>query len=45
MIRLKEDDKLVYVVRLRQIASRAEARALAEELKGRFGITEPRVSG
>ena len=42
---VKEDDKLVYVVRIRQIASRAEARALADQLKGKFGITEPKVSG
>ena len=41
----KDEDKVVYVVRIRQIASRAEARALAGQLKGKFGITEPKVSG
>jgi hypothetical protein len=41
----KDGDTIVYVVRIRQIASRAEARRLADELKGKFGITEPKVSG
>ncbi len=41
----KEADKLVYVVHIRQLPSRAEAQALAEQLKGKFGVTEPRVSG
>jgi hypothetical protein len=41
----KEDDKIVYVVRLRQLASRAEARRLADELKGKFGISDPKISG
>ena len=42
---VKDADKIVYVVRIRQLASRAEARALADQLKGKFGITEPKVSG
>ena len=41
----KDEDKVVYVVRIRQISSRAEARALAGQLKGKFGVTEPKVSG
>ena len=41
----RDEDKIVYVVRIRQIASRAEARALADQLKGRFGISEPKISG
>lgn len=41
----READRIDYVVRIRQLPSRAEAQALADQLKGRFGITEPRVSG
>ena len=36
---------VVYVVRIRQVATRAEARRLADQLKGRFGITDPKISG
>jgi hypothetical protein len=42
---VKDAEKIVYVVRIRQLASRAEAQALANALRGKFGITEPRVSG
>jgi hypothetical protein len=35
----------VYVVRIRQLPSRAEANALAGKLRGKFGIAEPKVSG
>ena len=42
---VKQADKLVYVVRIRQLPSRAEANALAEKLRGKYGITEPKVSG
>ena len=41
----KEGEQVVYIVRIRQLASRADAQALANQLKGRFGITEPRISG
>ena len=41
----RDEDKIAYVVRIRQIASRAEARALADQLKGKFGITDPKISG
>jgi hypothetical protein len=41
----KDGDKIVYAVRIRQLGSRAEAQALAERLKGKFGIEKPRVSG
>jgi hypothetical protein len=40
----KEGDKIVYYVRIRQLPSRAEAQALANRLKGQFGVQEPRVS-
>jgi hypothetical protein len=40
----KEGDKATYVVRIRQLPSREEAQALADRLKGRFGIREPQVS-
>ena len=42
---VKQAEKLVYVVRIRQLPSRAEANALANQLRGKFGISEPRVSG
>jgi len=41
----KEGDKLSYIVRIRQLASREEAQALASQLKGKFGVREPRVTG
>jgi len=34
-----------YVVRIRSLPSKAEAQALAERLRGRFGIDNPSVSG
>jgi hypothetical protein len=42
---LKREDKLVYVVRIGNLPSRAEAQALAAQLKGRFGAAEPRAAG
>jgi hypothetical protein len=41
----KVADKLVYYVRIRHLPSRAEAQALAAQLKGRLGVEEPKVSG
>jgi hypothetical protein len=41
----KEANKLTYIVRIRQLPSREEAQALANQLKGKFGVKEPRVSG
>ena len=41
----KEGEKLTHIVRIRQLPSREEAQALADQLKGRFGVKEPRVSG
>jgi hypothetical protein len=41
----KEGDKLTYIVRIRQLPSREEAQALANQLKGKFGVKEPRISG
>ncbi|HEX5767158.1 MAG TPA: SPOR domain-containing protein [Burkholderiales bacterium] len=41
----KEGDKTTYLVRIRHLPSREEAQALANQLKGRFGIREPKVSG
>ena len=40
----KDADKLLYLVRIRQLPSKAEAQALAEQLRGKYGVTEPRVS-
>ena len=41
---VKSSDKLTYFVRIRQLASRAEAQALADQLRGKFRIAEPQVS-
>ena len=41
----KEGEQVLYVIRIRQLPTRADAQALANSLKGKFGITEPRVSG
>ena len=40
---LKEGEKTVYAVRIRQLASRAEAQALAKQLRGKYGISQPKV--
>jgi hypothetical protein len=42
---LKDGDKRSYVVRIRNLPSKAEAGALAGELRGKHGVTEPKVSG
>ena len=42
---LKQGDKVTYTVRIRQLASREEAQALAKQLRGKYGIKAPRVSG
>jgi cell division septation protein DedD len=42
---VKEGGKITYFVLIRQLPSRAEANALANQLRGKFGITEPKVSG
>jgi hypothetical protein len=42
---LKQGDKVTYTVRIRQLASRAEAEALAKQLRGKYGIKAPTVSG
>lgn len=41
----REGDQITYILRIRQIASRADAQAVANQLKGKFGITEPRITG
>lgn len=38
----KEGDKLIYYVRIRNLPSRAEAQALANRLKGNFGVEDPK---
>lgn len=40
----KVEDKLVYRVQIRNLPSRAEAQALAGQLKGKFGVAEPKTS-
>ncbi|HZE61196.1 MAG TPA: FecR domain-containing protein [Burkholderiales bacterium] len=42
---VKEGEKVTYFVVIRQLPSRAEANALASQLRGKFGITEPKISG
>jgi hypothetical protein len=44
MTPLRAPDKTTYVVRIRQLASRDEANALAEQLRGKYGVIEPKVS-
>ena len=41
---LKQAGKTTYVVRIRQLASREEAEALAKQLRGKYGITQPKVA-
>lgn len=41
---LKQGDKTTYTVRIRQLASREEAQALAKQLRGKYGINAPKVS-
>jgi hypothetical protein len=41
----KVGDKLTYTVRIRQLPSREEAEALASQLKGKFGVKDPKVAG
>jgi hypothetical protein len=40
-----DGDKRVYVARIRSLPSKVEAQALADRLRGRFGIENPSVSG
>jgi hypothetical protein len=40
---VKSADKIAYHVRIRHLPSRTEAQALAGQLRGKFGITEPSV--
>lgn len=44
MTPLRGKDQTSYVVRIRQLASRAEGQALADQLRGKYGVTEPKVS-
>lgn len=39
------EGKLAYFVVIRSLPSRAEAQALANQLKGKYGVAEPKVSG
>ena len=41
----REAEAVVYIVRIRNLPSRAEAQALARELRGKFGIDNPSVPG
>jgi len=34
----------VYLVRIAQLPSKAEAEALGAQLRGRYGVAEPKVS-
>jgi hypothetical protein len=44
MTPLRGKGETAYVVRIRQLASRAEGQALAEQLRGKYGVTEPKIS-
>ena len=41
---VKLEDRRIYNVRVANLASRAEAQALADALRGKMGVTEPKVS-
>jgi hypothetical protein len=45
IVQRKEGDRVRYTVHIRQLPSRAEAQALADQLKGRFGVKEAKVLG
>jgi hypothetical protein len=42
---LKDGEKRAYLVRIRNLPSKAEAGALADELRGKHGVSAPKVSG
>ena len=42
---LREGEQLSYIVRIRHLPSRAEAQALADQLRGRHGVDNPTVPG
>ena len=42
---VKEGEKITYYVVIRNLPSRAEANAVANKLRGNFGVAEPKVSG
>ena len=44
MTPIRGKEQTTYVVRIRQLASRAEANALAAQLRGKYGVSEPKVS-
>ena len=45
VVQRKVGEKALYTVRIRQLPSRDAAHSLAGQLKGRFGVTDPRVGG
>jgi hypothetical protein len=44
MFPVLQAEKRVYIVRIRNLPSRKEAQALAAQLRGRHGVSEPKVS-
>jgi FecR protein/SPOR domain len=40
----KAGEKRVYVVRIRSLPSKAEAQSLADQLRGKYGVSDPKVS-
>lgn len=42
---VRQGEQLVYIVRIRNLPSRAEAQALAGQLRGRYGVDNPTVPG
>ena len=42
---LRQEAGVIYVVRIRNLPTRADAQALAGQLRGRFGVDNPRVIG
>lgn len=42
---VRQGEQVVYIVRIRNLPSRAEAQALADRLRGKFGVENPGVPG
>lgn len=40
----KAGEKRIYVLQIRGLPSKADAEALAEELRGKYGVSEPKIS-
>jgi cell division septation protein DedD len=44
IIPTRQGEKRAYIVRIRGLPSKAEANALAEQLRGKYGVADPKIS-